>query len=83
MASLASFSRMGARLASTAARTAPRTAMQVRSRAEFVCDEMLQSPSSFVSAFFRAPRGNSLFWSRHACGSIFVVPANRAWVESA
>lgn len=30
MASLASFSRMGARVASTAARTAPRTAMQVR-----------------------------------------------------
>lgn len=30
MASLASFSRMGARVASTAARTAPRSAMQVR-----------------------------------------------------
>lgn len=46
MASLASFSRMGARVVSTAARTAPRTAMQVRDFRVLVLCKRSSHPAS-------------------------------------
>lgn len=90
MASLASFSRMGARVASTAARTAPRTAMQVCDFA--LCKRFLSLASSCEKERTCITEGSSswcvcvcvvsIFWGVTHVGHVgagHIVPMTKRW----